>query len=142
MPVRFDSFSTKGKSMKPICLLAALLLGFCGLSSASGNHDHGHEHKPLHGGIVTEVRVMDYELVASTDSIQMYVRDHGKPVDVTQATAKVTLLSGSEKQDVELKAAGEKMEAKGVFKLAPGAKALILISLPGGKTTTARFVLK
>jgi hypothetical protein len=128
--------------MKPIHLLAALSLGLCGLSFASGNHDHGHEHKPLHGGVVTEVRDMDYELVASTDSIQMYVRDHGKPVDVSQATAKATFLSGNEKQDVELKATGDKMEAKGVFKLAPGTKALILISLPDGKTATARFVLK
>ena len=128
--------------MKPLHLLAALSLGFCGLSFASGNHDHGHEHKPLHGGIVSEVRDMDYELVARTDSIQLYVRDHGKPLDVSQATAKVTLLSGSEKQDIELKATGDKMEAKGVFKLAPGTKALILISLPDGKTATARFVLK
>ena len=128
--------------MKPIHLLTALSLGFCGLSFASENHDHGHEHKPLHGGIVTEVRDMDYELVARTDSIQVYLRDHGKAVDVSQATAKVTLLSGSEKQDVELKAAGDKMEAKGVFKLTPGTKALVLISLPGGKTASARFVLK
>jgi hypothetical protein len=128
--------------MKPIHLLAVLSLGFCGLSFAAGNHDHGHEHKPLHGGIVTEVRDMDYELVVRTDSIQLYVRDHGKPLDVSQATAKLTLLSGSEKQDIELKTAGDKMEAKGVFKLTPGTKALVLISLPGGKTATARFVLK
>lgn len=85
---------------------------------------------------------MDYELVVRTDSIHLYVRDHGKPLDVSQATAKLTLLSGSEKQDIELKATGDKMEAKGVFKLSQGSKALILISLPGVKTATARFVLK
>lgn len=128
--------------MKPLHLLAALSLGFCGLSFASGNHDHGHEHKPLHGGIVSEVRDVDYELVARTDSIQLYVRDHGKPLDVSQATAKLTLLSGSKKQDVELKAAGDRMEAKGSFKLAAGSKALVLISWPDGKTAAARFVLK
>ena len=30
---------------------------------AAGDHDHAHDHKPLHGGVVTEVRDVDYELV-------------------------------------------------------------------------------
>ena len=28
---------------------------------AAGDHDHAHDHKPLHGGVVTEVRDVDYE---------------------------------------------------------------------------------
>jgi hypothetical protein len=32
--------------------------------AAGDKHDHAHEHKPLHGGVVVEVKDMDYELVA------------------------------------------------------------------------------
>ena len=42
--------------MKPIHLIAAITLGLSGLAFAAGGHDHGHEHKPLHGGIITEVK--------------------------------------------------------------------------------------
>jgi ABC-type nickel/cobalt efflux system permease component RcnA len=36
-----------------------------GTAHAAGEkHDHAHEHKPLHGGVVVEVKDMDYELVA------------------------------------------------------------------------------
>jgi hypothetical protein len=65
--------------MKPIHLLAAVTFSMSGLAFAAGGHDHGHEHKPLHGGVVSEVKDMDYELVAKPDLIQLYLRDHGKP---------------------------------------------------------------
>jgi hypothetical protein len=68
MPVRFDFYSTKGNAMKPIHLLAAVILSMSGLAFSAGGHDHGHEHKPLHGGVVREVKDMDYELVAKPDS--------------------------------------------------------------------------
>ena len=73
--------------MKLIHLITAITLGLSGLAFAAGGHDHGHEHKPLHGGIVTEVKDMDYELVAKPEQIQLFVRDHGKPADVSKASA-------------------------------------------------------
>ena len=127
--------------MKAIYLMTALFLASTGAVAADG-HDHGHEHKPLHGGIVTEVKDMDYELVAKPDTLQLHLREHGKAVDVSKASAKVTLLAGSEKMEVELKPAGEKLEAKGVFKVTAGTKAVALVSLPGKSPATARFVLK
>lgn len=84
--------------MKAINLLATLALGLAGSAHAADTHNHGHEHKPLHGGIVTEVKGMDYEFVAKPEVLQLHVRDHGKPVDVSKASAKVTLLAGTEKQ--------------------------------------------
>lgn len=128
--------------MKAIHLMTALFIASTGAAFAADGHDHGHEHKPLHGGIVTEVKDMDYELVAKPDTLQIHLRDHGKAVDVSKASAKVTLLTGSEKQEVELKPAGEKLEAKGVFKVTAGTKAVALVSLPGKSPATARFVLK
>ena len=122
-------------------LIAALALATTGAAFAADNHAHGHEHKPLHGGLVVEVKDMDYELVARPDSLQLHLRDHGKAVDVSKVTAKLTLLSGTEKQQVELKPAGDKLEAKGSFKVAAGTKVVAVVSL-GGKSSTARFVLK
>jgi hypothetical protein len=109
--------------------------------AAGDKHDHAHEHKPLHGGVVVEVKDMDYELVAKPTVIQLYLRDHGKPADVSKASAKVTLLTGTEKQEVELKPAGDKLEATGSFKVGPGTKAVAVVTV-GGKPATARFTVK
>ncbi len=130
------------KTYKNLPLMAALTLFSAGAAYAADGHNHGHEHKPLHGGFVTEVKDMDYELVAKPDVLQLYVRDHGKPVDVSKASAKVTLLAGAEKQEVELAPAAEKLEAKGSYKVGPGTKAVVVVNLTGKPAATARFVLK
>ena len=127
--------------MKLISTTFALMFMASGSVFAADKHDHGHEDKPLHGGLVTEIKDVDYELVAKPDVLQLYVRDHGKPVDVSKATAKITLLSGSDKQEIDLKPSGDKLEAKGSFKVAPGTKVVAQVNL-ASKTTTARFVLK
>lgn len=123
--------------MKLITICAALVLSTVGAAMAAGSHDH----KPRHGGIVVEVKEMDYELVAKPDTLQLYVRENDKPKAVGKMTAKVTLLVGTEKQEVELKPAGDKLEAKGSFKVPAGAKAVALVTVDG-KSSTARFVLK
>ena len=56
----------------------------------------------MHGGIVVEGKQTDFELVAKPDVIQLYLSDHGKKMDHSKASAKVTLLTGSEKQEVAL----------------------------------------
>lgn len=127
--------------MKIVHFIFALMMGTSGLAGAAGDHDHGHEHKPLHGGIVTEVKDMDFELVAKSDSIQLYLRDHGKPVDASKASAKITLLSGSQTQEVNLQADGNKLAAKGSFSISSGTKAVAQVNY-AGKAINARFVLK
>ena len=127
--------------MKPIHLIAAITLGLSGLAFAAGGHDHGHEHKPLHGGIITEAKDMDYELVAKPEQIQLFVRDHGKPADISKGSAKLTVLSGNQKQEINLLPDGERFLAKGTFAITPGAKAVAQVSLDG-PAVTARFVLK
>lgn len=123
--------------MKLPTLMACLAIAAAGAAHAAGEHDHS----PKHGGVVAEVKDMDYELVAKANAIQLYLRDHGKPVDVSKASAKLTLLTGSEKQEVELKPAGDKLEATGSFKVGPGSKAVVVVTL-SGKASTARFNLK
>lgn len=125
--------------MKLVQLIVALALTTTGAVFAAENH--GHDPKPLHGGVVVEVKDIEYELIAKPDSMQLYLRDHGKPIDVSKATAKLTLLTGMDKQEVGLKPAGDKLEAKGSFKIAANSKVMVLVSQPG-KSSTARFVLK
>ena len=128
--------------MKTPTVLASLALALAGSAfAADDKHDHAHEHKPMHGGVVVEVKDMDYELVAKATTIQLFLRDHGKTADVSKATAKVTLLTGTEKQEVELKPAGDKLEATGTFKVGPGTKAVAVVTI-NGKPATARFTIK
>ena len=128
--------------IKTQALLAAIALVLAGSTfAASGKHDHAHGHKAQHGGVVVEVRDMNYELVAKPTVIEIHVRDHGKAADISKATARVTLLTGSDKQEVELKPAGDKLEATGSFKVGPGTKAVAVVTV-GGRPATARFTMK
>ncbi len=129
--------------MKTQALLASITLALAGSAFAAGDkHDHAHEHKPMHGGVVVEVKDIDYELVAKPTTIQLHLRDHGKPTDVSKASAKLTLLTGTEKQEVELKPAGDKLEASGTFKVGPGTKVVALVTIAGKSAGTVRFALK
>jgi hypothetical protein len=100
------------------------------------------DHTAKHGGIFVETKALDFEIVAKPDVIQVYVADHGKPVKLDGAKGKVTLLNGSEKTEVDLAPAGDKMEAKGSFKVAKGTKGIALVTLAGKSAATARFELK
>jgi hypothetical protein len=124
--------------MKFHTLLITSSLFLSGLAWAG---PHAADYKPMQGGVLSTVKDVDYELVAKPDVLQLYVRDHGKPVDVSKTTAKVTLLSGADKQELELKPTGDKLEAKGTFKISPGTKVVAQV-ISAGKTSSVRFVLK
>jgi len=122
--------------LRTFLVTSSLVLG--GLAWAGPNDG---DHKPMHGGVLTTVKDIDYELVASPTTLRLYVRDHGKAVDVLKASAKLTLLTGAEKQEVDLKPAGDKFEATGSFKVGPGTKVVAILTV-AGKPTTARFIIK
>jgi len=128
--------------MKAIQYLAAIALTVSGFAYAAEGHKSAHDHKPLHGGIVTEVKDIDLELVAKPELIQLFVRVHGKPVDVSGGTGKLTILAGSEKREIDLVSAGNRMEATGKFAFPAGTKAVAQIQLKGKPTVTARFAIK
>jgi hypothetical protein len=56
-------------------------------------------------------------------AVQLYLRDHGDAGDVYKASAKVTLLTGAEKQEFELKPAGGKLETTSRFPRPPVTRA-------------------
>ena len=100
------------------------------------------DHSAKHGGIFVETKALDFEIVAKPDLIQVYVGDHGKPVKLDGAKGKVTLLNGSEKTEVDLAPAGDKLEAKGSFKVAKGTKGIASVTLAGKSAATVRFEVK
>lgn len=129
--------------MKTKYLFASLALAFSSVAFAAGDHAHGDDHKPQHGGIVAGTNDMDYELVAKPDTLTLHLREHGKPVSAQGVTAKLTLLNGTEKSEAVLVPAGEgKLEAKGTFNVAAGTKVVALVTLPGKKAANVRFAVK
>lgn len=100
------------------------------------------DHTPLHGGIVVEAADTDFEMVAKSDLITIYVRDHGKPAATQGGSGKVTLLSGSEKTEATLTpAGGNKLAAKGNFKVSAGTKVVAAVTLQGKKPINVRFAI-
>jgi len=124
--------------MKILAFITALALFSGTVTHAAGPHSHG--EKPLHGGVVAEARDMGFELVAQKDKLRLYQRDHGKKVDVSNATAMLTLLNGADKQEVALVPQGDWLGAVGEFRVAKGTKAVAVVK-QAGKTLTVRFVL-
>jgi hypothetical protein len=127
----------KIQTLAAIAISASLALASLA-ATAAGNH----AHDPKFGGVVVETKVGDVEIVAKPDAIQIYVSDHGKVVKLDGGKAKVTLLNGTEKSEAELLPAGDKLEAKGAFKVAKGTKGIAVLTLAGKPAVSARFEVK
>lgn len=128
-------------NLKTLLWIASLSLALSGPAQAGGNH--GHEHKPLHGGVVVESGDIDFELVAKPDLITLHLRDHGKPLSTQGGSVKLTMLAGSAKSELALQpAADNRFEAKGSFNIEPGTRVVAIVTLPGRKPASVRFALK
>ncbi len=101
-----------------------------GVAYDAEGHSHGNEHKPAHGGFVTEVNDLHCGLVATPDVLHPNVRDHGKLVNVSNASAEGNLLAGGEKQEVEFPPAADRLESKASYKLGAGTKAVAVVICP------------
>ncbi len=119
-------------------LLSILLFTAAATTAAFAAEDH----TPKHGGVVIETKAGDMELVAKPELIVIHVSDHGKPMKLTSAAGKVTVFNGSEKTEAPLTLVGEKLEAKGSFKVGAGTKVLADVALNGKPAVAARFTLK
>jgi hypothetical protein len=138
--------------LSPFITTTALALGLCGLAQAAEEHKghghdgkaaaHPHEAKSQHGGVVAVVKDTNYELVARAGEVLLYVSDHGKPVDLAGATAKLTLLSGSKKAEMMLMPGKEALQAKSDFAVAAGTKAVAQVSMKGQPAQAVRFSIK
>lgn len=122
--------------MKHLFAIAALASAFNTPAFAAD------DHTPKHGGVVLETKAGDMELVAKPDLIVIHVSDHGKAMKLTSATGKVTVFSGADKTEAALTLVGDKLEAKGAFKVGAGLKVLAEVSINGKPAVAARFTLK
>lgn len=100
------------------------------------------DHASKHGGVVVETKAGDLELVAKPDLMVLHVSDHGKAMKLTSGSGKLTVFNGNEKTEAVLALVGDKLEAKGSFKVAAGTKVLAEVSLNGKPAVSARFALK
>ena len=123
---------------KTLTLAAAAIFSTLGGLAVAGGADHAAKH----GGIFVETKALHFEVVAKPDRIQVYLADHGKSVKLDGAKGKVTLLNGAEKTVVDLAVAGDKLEAKGVFKVQKGTKGIASVTLAGKPGAVARFEIK
>jgi hypothetical protein len=118
----------------------AVVFVWMGLS-ALGFNAFAHGTKPQYGGVVSTAGELSFELVAHGEAATLYVVDHGKPVDTSKMSGKLSVLNGAEKSEAELKVVGpNKLEA--AAKLSSGSKAVATVTLPNGKVVTARFSVK
>lgn len=120
-------------------LMAMLAAGAVALS-LNAAQAHG-DARAKHGGIVKTADDISFELVAQVDGVAIYIEDHEKAVSVAGASGKLTVLSGADKAEAELKPAGDKLEAKGI-KLAPGSKVVASVIMSDKKTIALRFSVK
>ena len=120
-------------------LMAMIAAGVIALS-VNAAQAHG-DAKPKHGGVVQTANDMSFELVAQPDGAAIYIEDHEKAVSVAGAGGKITVLSGADKAEAELKPAGDKLEAKGI-KLASGSKVVASVITADKKTISVRFSVK
>lgn len=120
----------------------SLLLASCALLTGGMALAGPDDHAARHGGIIVPGKVFDLEVVAKPDSLHVHVSDHGKPVKLDGAKGKVTLLNGSDKTDIELGVAGDRLEAKGSFKVQKGTKGIASVTLQGKPAVAARFEIR
>jgi hypothetical protein len=109
------------------------------MASVFAHDAHG---KPQFGGIVMQAKDYELELVLKPGLATLHVTEHGKPVPLTGATAKVTLLAGSAKSDFNMILKAGHFESGGDIAHAKGTKAIAAVVIPGKGTYTARFEVK
>lgn len=123
--------------MKKLLSIVAL-----GLSFAIAQPVLAHGEKPRHGGVVSEAKDLNFELVNQNGNAVIYILDHGQPVDTAKASGKLTVLNGSEKTEADLQPAGEnRLASTGKISLGKGAKAIASLTL-GQNKVSVRFAVK
>lgn len=119
-----------------LTVAAAFLALNLPLSSAHAHADHG---KPQFGGVVAEAGMAQFEVVGREGKVTVHVTQHGQPLSSAGANGKLTVLDGTNKQELALKPAGDnRLEAAG--RIPPQAKLLLQIQLAGEKPLQARAV--
>lgn len=98
-----------------------------------------HVLKPKHGGLMSEVNHIEYELVLKPEGTELYLQDHGKPMDLTNTSATLTVLDGAEKTGIKLLAQSKMLKGDGITLKNPNYTAIATVEFPNKKKSTVRF---
>lgn len=121
----------------------APLISIAMLLSASPLWAHESHLKPMYGGLTADASVFQVELVMKGNQATLHVTEHGAPVETRNASGKLTVLSGKDKEEAVLTPNGfQSVGAKLKVQPAKGAKAVVVIDVPGKGTGNVRFTLK
>ena len=94
---------------------------------------------PQHGGILQLVDDLEFELVAGTDTADLYIEDHDEPMPVENVTGQLTILNGTEKTKADLIPAGDNRLQASKVTIAAGARVIAIVKLPTGQSVAVRF---
>jgi hypothetical protein len=139
MPLLLKRYAkpNRGKRMMKSQLLALLCSSLFSLPVLA----HG-TLEPTHGGVIVEGKSVTAELVTTPENLDVYLSNHGEPLDAQGASGEILLLSGGKKATVKLAPVeGNRLSGSGDYQLAPGAKAIVKLSVPGTGDEQLRFSL-
>ena len=105
---------------------------------ASAQHKHG--AKGPNGGQMEDVAGVHAELVTSGSTITFNVFDEGnKPIQTSGYSGSALVVSGSERETVQLTAAGQALKGEVKKPLAKGSSVTLLLKTDKNKTGQAKF---
>ena len=106
-------------------------------------HDHAHDDKPHHGGIVAVVDEVHHELVIAEDGkVSLYAEGLPEGDALKAVKVRLTILKGKEKQEADMALAEgdeHRFDAPTEVKLVAGDKVVAMIQPADGKSRMAKF---
>jgi hypothetical protein len=121
--------------MKYIVILVLSLIW-----SAPAFAQHTHSSKGPNGGQMEDVAGVHAELMTSGNSITFNILDEGgKPIATNGFTGSVLVVSGSERETINLSPSGDAMKGEAKKPLAPNAAITLMLKTQQGKTGQAKF---
>ncbi len=108
--------------------------------SAPSFAQHSHGSKGPNGGQMEDVAGMHAELMTSGNSITFNILDEGgKPVATNGFTGSVLVVSGSERETINLSPSGDAMKGEAKKPIAPNAAITLMLRTQQGKSGQAKF---
>lgn len=120
--------------------LMLVLIALLGITHGIGQA-HG-VATPKHGGLVDIGGETSFELVRSGRRVQVFVEDHGKPVDTRGATAELLLGSESGTRLAVLKASGPNSLAGESATFKTGDRVFVRVKFGNGSVEVGEFSIR
>lgn len=103
----------------------------------------GSTYGAKHGGLVMSEQGVTVEFDAQPTYLHLYVTENDQPVDLTGATAHITLLNGVDIVDAYLdpSADRQRLTINGEYKLRHGTRMIVRVALADGRKLTLRYLI-